>query len=215
MEIPPREWHIIWHKACVLAAKQVSWMFISQHSFRLSTPPPPPQPPTTPTPLTHPHTTQQKYGTSCHVRCTKYTVIDWFFPYLAQMITSLRGCVACNDLWPWPISSFSCDVAYFMDYIHFWHKYNPWGDDHFLVNRSKDNVTRAIRNFVVGARGILPLVDQALQFVVMMTSSNGNIFCVTSPLCEEFTGHRRIPLKKPSDAELWCFLWSAPEQTVE
>ena len=29
------------------------------------------------------------------------------------------------------------------------------------------------------------------------------------------TGHRWIPLTKASDAELWCFLWSAPEQTVE
>ena len=33
------------------------------------------------------------------------TVVDGFFPYLAQMITSMRGCVAYNDLWPWPISS--------------------------------------------------------------------------------------------------------------
>ena len=30
---------------------------------------------------------------------------NWFFPYLAQMITSKRRCVAYNDLWPWPISS--------------------------------------------------------------------------------------------------------------
>ena len=44
----------------------------------------------------------------------------------------------------------------------------------------------------------------------MMTSSNGNIFRVTDPLCREFTGHRWIPLTKASDAELWCFLWSAP-----
>ena len=49
----------------------------------------------------------------------------------------------------------------------------------------------------------------------MMTSSNGNIFRVTGPLWGEFTGHRWIPLTKASDAELWCFLWSAPEQTVE
>ena len=35
----------------------------------------------------------------------KSTVLDGFFPYLAQMITSMRGCVACNDLWPWPLSS--------------------------------------------------------------------------------------------------------------
>ena len=53
------------------------------------------------------------------------------------MITSMRGCVACNDLWPWPISSrsFSCDVAYFMDNIHLWHKYNPWGT---TISRSID-----------------------------------------------------------------------------
>ena len=45
----------------------------------------------------------------------------------------------------------------------------------------------------------------------MMTSSNGNIFRVTGPLCGEFTGHRWIPLTKASDAVLWCFLWSATE----
>ena len=34
----------------------------------------------------------------------KSTVLHGFFPYLAQMITSMRGCVAYSDLWPWPIS---------------------------------------------------------------------------------------------------------------
>ena len=48
-----------------------------------------------------------------------------------------------------------------------------------------------------------------------MTSSNGNIFRVIGPLWGESTGHRWIPLTKASDAELWCFLWSAPEQTIE
>ena len=31
-------------------------------------------------------------------------------------------------------------------------------------------------------------------------------------LCWEFTGHRWIPRTKASDAELWCFLWSAPKR---
>ena len=39
------------------------------------------------------------------VRPVASTVQDGFFPYLAQMINSMRGCVACDDLWPWPISS--------------------------------------------------------------------------------------------------------------
>ena len=52
-----------------------------------------------------------------------------FFRYLAQMITSITRCVACNDLWPSPISSrlFRCETAYFMGYIHMWPKYNPGG----------------------------------------------------------------------------------------
>ena len=32
----------------------------------------------------------------------------------------------------------------------------------------------------------------------MMTSSNGNIFRVTSPLCGEFTGDREIPAQRPA-----------------
>ena len=55
-----------------------------------------------------------------------------------------------------------------------------------------------------------------MEFMIyMMTSSNGNIFRVTGPLSGEFTGHRSIYLTNASDAELWCFLWSAPEQTAE
>ena len=49
----------------------------------------------------------------------------------------------------------------------------------------------------------------------MMTSSNGNIFRVTSDVWGESTGHRWIPLTEASDAELWYFPWSAPEKTVE
>ena len=133
-----------------------------------------------------------KYGTSCHVCSAAHTVLDWFFPYWAKMITSMRwcvvhndlspwpiysrsfrhyfvikllkymaylvvstllhiqffneffpylvqmiismrGCVGHNDLWPWPIYSrlSECDLAYFMDYvyIYIWHKHYPWGDD--------------------------------------------------------------------------------------
>ena len=62
----------------------------------------------------------QKYGTSCSVCSAALKVLDEFFLYLAQMITSIRRCVGCNDLCPWPISSrfFSCEIVYFMDYMH-------------------------------------------------------------------------------------------------
>ena len=42
---------------------------------------------------------------ACRVRSVTSRVLDGFFPYLPQMITTMRGCVAHNDLWPWPISS--------------------------------------------------------------------------------------------------------------
>ena len=49
----------------------------------------------------------------------------------------------------------------------------------------------------------------------MVTSSNGNIFRVTGPLWGESNGHQGIPLTKASNAERWCFLWCAPQQTAE
>ena len=58
----------------------------------------------------------------------------------------------------------------------------------------------------------IPTVEHGSYFeLIMMTSSNGNIFRVTGPLCGEVTGHRWIPCTKASNAELWCFLWSALE----
>ena len=42
----------------------------------------------------------------------------------------------------------------------------------------------------------------------MMTSSNGNTFLITGPLCGEFTDHRWLPLTKATDAELWCFFFN-------
>ena len=44
-----------------------------------------------------------------------------------------------------------------------------------------------------------------------IVTSNGDIFRITGPLCGEFIGPRWIPLTQASDAELWCFLWSAPQ----
>ena len=39
------------------------------------------------------------------IRFVASTVQDGFFPYLVQMINSMRGCVACDNLWPWPWKS--------------------------------------------------------------------------------------------------------------
>ena len=49
----------------------------------------------------------------------------------------------------------------------------------------------------------------------MTTSANGNIYRFIGPLWGESTGHRWIPLTNANDAEIWCFLWTAPEQKFE
>ena len=54
-------------------------------------------------------------------------------------------------------------------------------------------------------------VNQPSNHPMMTSSSNGNIFRVPGYLCGEFTGPRWISRTKASDAELWCFLWSASE----
>ena len=55
------------------------------------------------------------------------------------------------------------------------------------------------------------LIQYAHDWLYMMTSSNGNIFRVTGSLRGEFTGRRWIPPTKASEADHWCFRWSAPE----
>ena len=44
---------------------------------------------------------------------------------------------------------------------------------------------------------------------------NWKIFRVTGLLWDESIGHRWFPLTKDIDAELWCFIWCSPQQTVE
>ena len=86
-------------------------------------------------------------------------------------------------------------------------EYNRWDKAGYTVyNRVRLKLNNDVSSLIARALGWTPLdIDD------MMTSSKGNIFRVTGPLCGEFTGHRWIPLTKASDVELWCFLWSAPE----
>ena len=77
-----------------------------------------------------------------------------------------------------------------------------------FVVTGKNNLTPGVSWL---ACHILPGPLLLTELGYKMTSSNGNIFRLTGPLWGEFTRHRWIPHTKASDAELWCFLWSAPE----
>ena len=81
-----------------------------------------------------------------------------------------------------------------------------WG---LIYRRNFSEVRARVNNYI--HRFLWDVLTHPYPFC-MLTSSNGNIFRITGPLCGEFTGHRWIPRTKASHAELWwCFLWSAPE----
>ena len=69
---------------------------------------------------------------------------------------------------------------------------------------SISNVTYNLCNYLIAWNDITE------NHYIMMTSWKH--FRVTCPLWGEFTGDRWIPLTQASGAELWCFLWCAPEQ---
>ena len=61
-------------------------------------------------------------------------------------------------------------------------------------------------NVITIMRKVFPFHDDVIKWKKIR---------VNGPLWGISTGHRWIPVSQASEAELWCFLWSAPEQTVE
>ena len=52
------------------------------------------------------------------------------------------------------------------------------------------------------------------EILLMMTSSNGNIFCVTGPLYGEFTGHRWNPIQRPVTRNFDVFFDLCPNKQL-
>ena len=110
-----------------------------------------------------------KYGTPCPVCSRACTDLDESFPYFAQVITNMRGCVACNNIWAWPITS-GPNLTFIFKVIKLWHclfyglyshvaQIQPMKGrcvtHSFLVNRSKVRVTQVVRIFAVRSGAIL------------------------------------------------------------
>ena len=106
------------------------------------------------------------------------------------------------------------------NFIHIWYIWRRiWQNASFQSNYGSRNWIEMIAAIDIAAIDMTDATTKYISSYVissaqsnwacsMMTSSNGNIFRVTGPL---FDGHRWIPLIKASDAERWCFLWSAHE----
>ena len=82
-------------------------------------------------------------------------------------------------------------------------------------NLYADSYDKAGISMTLGFQCTIGMCESPASQHPMMTLSNGNIFRITGPFWWESTGHRWIPLTKPSQAEIWCFLLCAPEQTVK
>ena len=104
---------------------------------------------------------------------------------------------------------------------HIFDTYSAWnassgqGEDGLRFIFSRKRRTNTYQHYIYKLSWILSARDDGRSkphaSYHMMTSSNGSIFRVTGHLCGEFTGHRWFLHTKASDAELWCFLLSAPD----
>ena len=71
----------------------------------------------------------------------------------------------------------------------------PWNRQTFKLKRMQHYHLNAVLNFSVSFYVITD--DRPFFKKRMMTSSNGNIFRVTGPLCGEFTGPGEFPRQRP------------------
>ena len=83
---------------------------------------------------------------------------------------------------------------------------------------SWDPVWLIAYSYIISCCPAIALVANVTCWLYIMTSSNGNIFRVTGPLCREFTGHRWIPPQKAMFS-LICdvffdFLWIPPKKAM-
>ena len=147
--------------------------------------------------------------------------VHWYFIFIADRLTQQMCQIAVLQI-TWNPRVF-CIVIEVPGSFHtsrpiakrpFWYPINHWSGHpdmwRHLINccPSPEALVRLVHTKPLGA--LFCLVYSRVLRCFIMTSSKGNIFRVSTPLCGEFTDRRWIPLTKASDAELWCFLWSAP-----
>ena len=89
-----------------------------------------------------------------------------------------------------------CDIFHWSVCIHGDIIQCVWGGN-WNNHRKPYDSTEGFELGWIGSSNLMGLFCD-MVYLSMMTSSNGSIFCVTGPLCGEFTGHWWIPLTKAS-----------------
>ena len=79
----------------------------------------------------------------------------------------------------------------------------------FVLSILRDN-RLAFNHFITLLSSLFITVDNSCKLLALQN----NVVSSANKIEGEFTGHRWIPLSKARDAELWCFLWSAPDKRL-
>ena len=138
------------------------------------------------------------------IETRSWNVNKYAFPDVRTLSSYTYENVACLNQ---PANYIMCTAKWEFNYWALYFErmcWIPWWDYLlYYLNEPRVGVKPSVGQVIYTACSFIPCD--------MMTSSNGNIFRVTGHLCGKFTGPRWIPRTKASDAELWCFLWSASE----
>ena len=83
-----------------------------------------------------------------------------------------------------------------------------------MVSRCSDESLKCCLKIKIAVWRLRQWIGSSLIQVIMMKSSNGNIFRVTGHLCGEFTDHRWIPRTKASDGSFDVFFDLHPNKRL-
>ena len=117
--------------------------------------------------------------------------------------------VCSRDHWDFIPNIASVNIRQSSEYSISW----PSFSRRHIWNSNAPRYSRAGNNAYNKNRTIIHLLFCIASWPIYDGVIKRRLFCVTGPLWGEPTGHRRIPLRKASNGELWYFLSCANGST--
>ena len=136
----------------------------------------------------------------CQINLGIFPILIYIYMYIVFIRTRSVQFNGCNTMWG---AVQKKNQTWKLCYIHhttLWDVHRSRG----IVRKTPHTPHPHTHFFIIRAWPFFIWWYQFLQ-LVMKTSSNGIIFCITGPLCGEFTGHMWIPPTKASNTEMFPF----------
>ena len=137
---------------------------------------------------------------------TLWVTSTWFAIFVFECVHFVRKCVV-NVLWKWEMH-WNVTLMKFSPLappknVNFW-------CSHWKKISSKWHFRFSVSAYVLTSSIVTAIRSWAYNFTDHDDVIKWKHFPRYWQFVRRTTGHRWIPLTKASDAELWCFLWSAP-----